>query len=283
MGQFTSALNGKVGIITGGTSGFGYEIVKGLLCQGAKLAVFSIDQLPENSKKELEAIDRAEYRCYEKDIMAGGASEEIVDDTVKEFGTLDFVIINAGLAIRFEDPLLETPIDHIIKSMRNQFEMFTICFTALSLAAAKVMAPKYRNIPFDDNGHRIDSGSIIVTLSEATLCQLRDDLLAYGSAKKATQWAMRTMAAVLGPKNIRVNGIAPGFANTAGPQKFYSRFPKIKTDIEQMSYLKPSFMHPGSVLPAINYLLTDNYVTGETIALDGGYNIHISNYFQEES
>ena len=44
--------------------------------------------------------------------------------------------------------------------------------------------------------------------------------------------------------------------------------------------MKPPFMHPGAVVPAVMYLLTDNYVTGEVIALDGGYNINMVSYFQ---
>lgn len=282
MNQFRSSLKGKAGIVTGGTSGFGFEIVKALSGEGARVAVFSVDQLPAASREELQAVSRGETRYWEKDILADGASGEMVQQTVDEFGTLDFVIINAGLAIRFEEPLLETPMEHIVKSMRNQYDMFAVSFVTLALAAAKVMAPKYEKVAFDSTGHRSDSGSIVATFSEASLCPLRDDLLAYGTAKRAAVWAMRNLAAVLGPKNIRVNGIAPGFANTAGPRKFYDRFPQIKADIEQKNHLKPSFMHPGSVVPAVMYLLTDNYVTGETIALDGGFNIQLRSFFQDQ-
>lgn len=281
MNQFTSTLEGKTGIITGGTSGFGFEIVRHLVAEGARCAVFSVDDLGGDNRAELERAGAGEFRYWTQDILEEDASEKMVSRTLEEFETLDFVIVNAGLAIRFEDPLFETPMKHIIDSMKNQFDMFAIGFTALALAAAKAMAPKYENLPFTESGHRADSGSIVVTLSEASLCPARDDLLAYGTAKRATRWAMESLAAILGPKNIRVNGIAPGFANTAGPKKFYDRFPQIKQDIEEKNHLRPSFMHPGSVVPAVHYLLTDNYVTGETIALDGGFNIQLTNYFQD--
>jgi NAD(P)-dependent dehydrogenase (short-subunit alcohol dehydrogenase family) len=74
---------------------------------------------------------------------------------------------------------------------------------------------------------------------------------------------MESLAAILGPKNIRVNGIAPGFANTAAPRKFYDRHPQIRADIEAKVHLKPAFMDPRSIVPAVLYLLTDNYVTGQ--------------------
>jgi NAD(P)-dependent dehydrogenase (short-subunit alcohol dehydrogenase family) len=165
--------------------------------------------------------------------------------------------------------------------MRTQFAVFPIALATLALAAARVMAPRYEAVPPDANGHRPDSGSIVVTLSETSLCPLRDDLLAYAAAKRAGLSVMESLAATLGPKNIRVNGIAPGFANTAGPRKFYDRFPNIKTDIEVRAHLKPAFLDPGAVVPALLYLLTDNYVTGQVIALDGGYSIDLKRYFQE--
>ena len=281
MNNFQTSLEGKVGILTGGTSGFGYAIVRALLGQYARLAVFSVDELPDTARAELNIVGKGNFEYYTKDIMTDGASEEIVAQTVERFGKLDFVIANAGFAIRFEEPLLDLSLEKLAASMRTQFEIFPIAFATLALAAARVMAPQYEGIEPDDMDHRPDSGAIVVTLSEATLCPLRDDLLAYAAAKRATLSIMESLAATLGPKNIRVNGIAPGFANTAGPRKFYDRFPQIRSDIEAKVHLKPAFMDPKAVVPAVLYLLSDNYVTGEVITLDGGYHIELKRYFQD--
>jgi NAD(P)-dependent dehydrogenase (short-subunit alcohol dehydrogenase family) len=170
----------------------------------------------------------------------------------------------------------------VAEGLRRQFEVFPIAFATLALAAARAMAPKYSAIKAGESGHRPDSGAIVVNLSESALNPLRDDLLAYSAAKKASQWIMRSLAATLGHLNIRVNGIAPGFANTKGPRQFYERYPEIRQDVERQSHLKPAFMASAAVVPAVLYLLTDNYCTGEVIALDGGYNIHQSCFFQKE-
>ncbi len=281
MKNFQSSLEGKVGILTGGTSGFGYAMVQALLPQGANLAVFSVDEMTEDALTELRRTGRGEVEYYTKDILAANAAEEMVAQTMERFGQLDFVLANAGFAIRFEESLLALPLDRLIEGMRTQFEVFPIAFATLALAAARVMAPRYQNIEADEMGHRHDSGAIVVTLSEAALCPLRDDLIAYAAAKRANLSVMETLAAVLGPHNIRVNGIAPGFANTAGPRKFYDRFPQIKADIEAKTHLKPSFMNPEAVVPAVQYLLTDNYVTGQVLTLDGGFNIELKRYFQQ--
>lgn len=283
MHNFQTSLQGKVGILTGGTSGFGYAMVKALLGQGARVAVFSVDELSAEARTELAQIRGGEAEYFTKDIMTSGAAEDMVAQTMDLFRKLDFVVVNAGFAIRFEEPLLELSLEKLAESMRTQFEIFPIALATLALAAARVMVPRYESIQPDETGHRPDSGAIVVTLSETSLCPLRDDLLAYAAAKRAALSVMESLTAILGPKNIRVNGIAPGFANTAGPRKFYSRYPQIQADIEAKTHFKPSFMDPGAVVPAVLYLLTDNYVTGSVIPLDGGYNIELKRYFQEKS
>lgn len=281
MKSLLSPIAGKAGIVTGGTSGFGYAITRALCARGANLAVFSVDEPGEEALNGLGSDDRGEVAFIRKNILDTGASEEMVAETVEKYGRLDFVIANAGFAIRFEQPLLSMPVEKVAESLATQFAVFPTAFTTLTLAAARVMAPRYEAVRADETGHRPDSGAVVVTLSEAALCLLRDDLLAYAAAKKATQWAMESLAASLGPRNIRVNGIAPGFANTAGPRLFYDRYPRIREDIEARCHLKPSFMAPEAVVPAVLYLLTDNYVTGATIPLDGGYSIDMNSYFQE--
>ena len=281
MKSFLSSIEGKCGIVTGGTSGFGYAITRALSARGANLAVFSVDEPTEQSLEGIESGGRGKVTFMRKDILAADASEEMVAEAVAMYGRLDFVIANAGFAIRFEEPLLGIPVEKVGESLATQFAVFPTAFTTLTLAAARVMAPRYEAVQPDETGHRPDSGAVVVTLSEASLCPLRDDLLAYAAAKKATQCAMESLAASLGPRNIRVNGIAPGFANTAGPQLFYDRYPQIRADIEVRCHLKPSFMAPEAVVPAVLYLLKDNYVTGATIPLDGGYSIDMRRYFQE--
>ena len=281
MKPFQSSLEGKVGILTGGTSGFGFQIVKEIISQGGKLMVFSIDELSEQAGMELSRIKSGEAAFVRKNILDYNAADHMVNETLATYGKLDFVIANAGLAIRFEEPLTSLPTEKIAEAMRNQFEMFPIALATLAVRAAEVMAPVYRSIEPDINGHRPDSGAIVATLSIASLVSLRDDLLAYAAAKRAGLSVVESLAATLGPDNIRVNAIAPGFSNTAGPKKFYDRHPNINQDIERGNHLSPSFLDPGAVVPAVLYLLTDNFITGQCITMDGGYTNNTKCYFQK--
>lgn len=277
----TGALQGKVGVITGGTSGFGLEVVLDLQHRGADLAVFSIDEPSRDTLERISSCQRGSVSFFTIDLMEGSAGKEIVRKTVERYGTIDFVFANAGFAIRFDKPITEYSSEEVIQALKTQYQIFPIAFLSLALEAAQVMKEKYSYIEFDSTGHRVDSGSIIVTLSEASVSNLRADLLAYAAAKKSTQWIMESLAVSLAPYNIRVNGIAPGFANNEGQKKFYSSYPAIREDVESLCHLKPAFMHPRAVTPAVNYLLSDHYVTGQTIILDGGYSLHTFSYFTE--
>lgn len=279
--MFSTTIQGKIGIVTGGTSGYGLEMVRELKAKGARIAVFSIDQPTRETRNELDRIKQGEVRFFTIDLMQDSAGKTIVQQTISAYGDLDFVIANAGFAIRYEEPILNYPSEKILEDLQTQFRIFPFSLLSLALEAAQVMKEKYRNIKPDKTGHVPDSGSIIVTLSEAVISNLRADLLVYAAAKKASQWIMENLAVSLAPYNIRVNGIAPGFANNEGQKAFYGKYPEIRRDVENLCHYKPAFMHPGSIVPTVMYLLTDNYVTGQTIALDGGYGLHTFSYFTE--
>ncbi len=256
------------------------DIARYLLYKGAKISIFSIDDLTNETVVSLVNQYKDQVIINNLDITAKNSSELMVQKTIARFERLNFLIVNAGFAIRFEQPFPDLSNDYLYESLETQFKLFPIALATLAHAASRFLIEEYKNAKRDKNGHLIESGSIIVTLSEAALLPLRDDLIAYAAAKKAALSVMQTLSGIFGEKNIRVNGIAPGFANTAGPKKFYSRFPQIKDYIDSKTHLKPSFMSPESVIPAVEYLLNDNYVTGQVITLDGGFSNEIQNYFQ---
>jgi len=272
---------GKVAIVTGGTSGFGFAISKAFVKQGINVVISARSQTSdlEEIKQTLVSEGEGKVICLKQDITAEDAAEKMVEATVKKFGTIDIVVNNAGSAKRIEKPYFNFPLEKFSEYMLDQFKQFAVAPVQLSIAAAKVMAEKYVNIGYDEFGLLKDTGCIIYNLSQSALQPIRDDLLAYSAAKRASLSTMETLAGVLGQYNIRVNAIAPGYANTAGPKKFYNRFPNIRADIDKHVPLKPNFMDPTAVVAAVQYLVTDNYVNGVVISLDGGWHLRFNRYF----
>jgi len=272
---------GKVAIVTGGTSGFGLAISEAFVKQGINVAIFARGETTdlEKTRQALTLKGEGKVICLKQDITAKGAAEKIVEATVKELGMVDIVVNNAGAAKRIEKPYFNFPLEKFSEYMLDQFKQFAIAPVQLSIAAAKVMAKKYAGMGYDKFGLPKDTGCIIYNLSASALQPIRDDLLAYSAAKRAALSTMETLAGVLGKYNIRVNAIAPGYANTAGPKKFYNRFPNIRADIDKHISLKPNFMDPIAVVPAVQYLVIDNYVNGVVISLDGGWHLRFNRYF----
>ena len=272
---------GKAAIITGGTSGFGFAISEAFVKRGINVAIAARGKTAdvERIRQRLIAEGEGKVICLKQDITAEGGVEQIVEATLKEFGTIDIVVNNAGAAKRIEAQYFDFPLEKFSEYMLDQFKQFAVVPLQLSIAAAKVMRKKYANVGYDQYGFPKDTGCIIYNLAQAALQPIRDDLLAYSTAKRAALSSMETLAGVLGRYNIRVNAISPGYANTAGPKKFYDRFPNIRADIDEHTPLKPSFMDPAGIVPAVQYLLTDNYVNGIVVALDGGWHLRFNTYF----
>jgi len=275
-------LQGKVAIVTGATSGFGRAIAFGLAKHGASIAgCASRADFLESTAAEITRETGSLARFLQMDIREETSAQFIVDRTMETFGRIDIVIINAGAAKRFEKPYLELPLHEVASAMREQYEQFGIHTTLLALAAAKQMVSFYKDIGLDEMGHLKDSGNIIVNLGAVAFQPIRDDLLAYGAAKRAAVHIIMSMAGVFGQYSIRVNGIAPGYADTERPRKFYERMPQIRADIEKHNIIKPAFQHPDSVISAILYILQDHYLTGEFIRLDGGWHLRFNRYFNK--
>jgi len=90
---------------------------------------------------------------------------------------------------------------------------------------------------------------------------------------------MESLAATLGPQNIRVNGLR-GICQYGRSPQIYDRFPQIKADIEAKAHLKPSFMDPKPLSGGL--ILADRQLRDRRmIALDSGFHIELKRYFQD--
>lgn len=191
-------LTGKVAVVTGGGSGIGRATSEVLAAAGARVVVADLD-LPAAEKTAAlvkEAGGEAVARAV--DVSDRDALGALVDETVALLGRLDVLVNNAGIMIRH--PLEEFPPDEFDRILSVNLK--SVLYG--SQAAARVMAP----------------GSSIVNTLSAIIDFATAGTGAYAAAKKGAEALTRTFAVELGPRGIRVNGVAPGWTEsgiTRGP------------------------------------------------------------------
>jgi NAD(P)-dependent dehydrogenase (short-subunit alcohol dehydrogenase family) len=245
-------LKNKVAIITGGTSGIGFATAKRFIDEGAKVIITG------TNPKTLE-VARSELGS-QADIVASDASSEkdvkaLFDNVVKKHGKIDVLFLNAGIA-RFS-PWEQ----HSEEDFDRQF--------AINVKGPW-LAVKHA-IPVLNDG-----ASIIATTSVANKMGM-PGASAYAATKAALQQMVRTAAAELSPRGIRVNAVSPGPIETP----IFGKTGMPAEEIEQMAAGIQSQVALGrfgkseEIANAALFLASDesSYVQGQEIVVDGGMTI----------
>ena len=242
-------LKGKTALITGGTRGIGYAIVKTYLDNGASVALCGSRQ--ETVDKALEKL-KAENPDYKviglcPNLQKPEEIEKAVQTVKETFGSLDIMVNNAGVSAR--DKLYEYKPEDFAKVMDLNVNAAFYC----SQAAAKVMKEQ--------------GGGVILNTSSMVSLYGQPSGVAYPASKFAINGLTKSLARELGKDNIRVNAVAPGVTRTdmvaALPEEM------IKPIIAGIPLGRVG--EPEDVANAFLYLASDlaGYVTGVILSVDG--------------
>jgi NAD(P)-dependent dehydrogenase (short-subunit alcohol dehydrogenase family) len=188
-------LKDKVAIVTGSTKGIGKSIAEELARAGARIAVSS------RKAEACEAV-RAEFEQQGFEVLAQPCNvsrkadlQSLVDATVARWGRIDIVVANAA-ANPYYGPLHAIPDEAFDKVFLNNVK------SVLWLAGITIPGMAERG-----GGSFITVGSIGGIIANTVIG-------AYGISKAADHHLVRNLAAEWGPKNVRVNAIAPGLIKT---------------------------------------------------------------------
>ncbi len=242
-------LKDKVAIVTGGTRGIGFEVVRKYLQNGAKVVLFGSKQ--ETVDKALLKL-KAEDATWDVDglwpaLTDAKEVEEAVQKVREKYGRLDILVNNAGISqstsiYNYKPEEFDKIIDLNVKAI----------FYAI-LPAVKIMK--------DQGGGCIINTSSMVSISG------QPSGVGYPTSKFAVSGMTLSLARELGADNIRVNAVAPGVTRTdmvaALPPEMVDRISA------KIPLGRPG--EPEEVANAFLYLASDlaSYVTGEILSVDG--------------
>jgi len=247
-------LKSKVVIITGASQGLGEQFAHGFAASGAHvvLAARNKDRLNKIAD-ELAKRYNAKSIVVQTDVGKENDIINLVERTVKEFGTVDILINNAGMYI--VKPLLKQTLEDWNMVMNVNL---TSAFLT-SREVAKVMIPK-------------KSGVIINISSTFGFGGTRFTEVSYYTSKGGIVAMTKALAVELGEHNIRVNAIAPGFFPTSMSVGAMTD-EKIRTTMIEPRTALPMLAQKEWIRGAACFLASEDarYITGHTLAVDGGW------------
>jgi 2-deoxy-D-gluconate 3-dehydrogenase len=246
------SLKGKSGIVTGGGSGIGKAIAKGVVQAGAEIVIAG------RNRERLEKVAN-ELRSFggpvvpiQADVSKLEDIKNLVKRTVKKFGKIDFLFNNAGIVRRApSEDFKEKDWDEIITTnLKGPF--------FLAQAVARVMISQKRE------------GKIINTSSLLDV-QGGKRSPAYAASKGGLAQTTKSMANDWARYHILVNAIRPGWVKTELTEP-------LKQDKERYNEITSRiplgrWADPEDLVGAAIFLASDasDYITGQTISVDGGW------------
>jgi len=246
------SLKGKSGMVTGGGSGIGRAIAKGLVQAGAEIVIAGRNK--EKLEKAVSEIGKlgGPVIAVQADISKIGEIRNLVDRTVKEFGKIDFLFNNAGIIRRSSsEDFSEKDWDETINiNLKGPF--------FLAQAVAKVMISQKRK------GKIINTSSLIAV-------QGGKRVPAYAASKGGLNQVTKSMANDWAKYNILVNAIGPGWVKTELTellQKDKDRFNEITSRIPLGRWADPEDLVGAAIFLASD---ASDYITGQTLFVDGGW------------
>lgn len=245
-------LEGKVAIVTGGTRGIGYEIVRAYLAQGAKVALCGSRQETADQAVARLVEEKAEWKeqliGVAPELAQLAAVEKMVAAVVEKWGRVDILVNNAGASAR----------ESLYEYREGEFDKIMELNVKGVWSCCRAVAPVMRE---QGEGCIINTSSMVSLYGQPSGC-------GYPTSKAAVNGLTKSLARELGRDGIRVNAVAPGVTRT----DMVAGLPSDMVERVVAPIPLSRMGEPEEVAKVFLFLASDlaSYVNGAIISVDGG-------------
>lgn len=255
--QVPTGVAGKVAVVTGGATGLGRCIAMEFARMRCKVA-FCFVELPGRDVTEQALLTEtactamgAEVYAARCDVRERAQVDRFISDVTHRFGTVHYLVNNAGIAMdgalwRLSDEAWREVLDTNVTGAFN-------CIRSVS--------PIYRKQHYGK----------VVSVSAHQAARPGFGVANYAASKAALEGLTRAAAVELGPANVNVNAVAPGFIRT----ERLMMLPREVIERAQKHSVLGRVAEPEDVAHVITFLCSDEarHITGQTLVVDGGLSL----------
>lgn len=249
------SLEGKVAIVTGGAKGLGRAFCEGFAKQGAKVLAVTRKDISglEETVKSIRALG-GEGEYLQIDVTSRSDTEKMAKFAMDRFGRIDILVNNAAFYYGVERKGFD-------KISDQEWDMM------MSVNVKGSWLPTVAVFPFMK---QIGKGKIVNLTSEVFFTGSHG-FVHYVASKGAVVGLTRALAIELGPHNICVNAVAPGFTDTEASRTIadVTKYDTSKIPLKRLGVAE-------DIVGATIFLSSDaaDFITGQTIIVDGGKAMH---------
>jgi 3-oxoacyl-[acyl-carrier protein] reductase len=249
-------LEGRVAIVTGGSSGIGRAVANQLAEAGAHIAFNYLDDGTSRTRREAQRVAADLERrgvkvlCRSCNVRDSSRVQQFVDDAYEELGGIHILVNNAGIG---RDRAFWRMTDEEWKAVLETNLDGAFYFT-------RAVAPVFR---YQEQGKIVNVTSVHGIRSEFGLAN-------YASSKAGLIGLTRSTAVELGPSNVNVNAVAPGYIRTT---RLTESVPAEILDRARERSVLGRLGDPADVAGVVVFLCSEaaRHITGAVIPVDAGY------------
>ena len=245
-------LKNKVAFVAASSEGLGKSVALELAKEGACIIICGRNpETLEIAKKEIQAAGNGQVLSVAGDLSVSADREFIISTTLKKFEAIDILVTNTG----------GPPTGKFEELKQEDWDKAYQQLLASTIELIRGFLP----------GMKLKHWGRIISITSQAVKQPVENLILSNSIRVSVVGLMKTLANELGPYNITVNNVMPGYTQTSRLKKLIDSNPSFASAIREIPLGR--FGQPEEFAAAVTFLASEraSYITGVSLAVDGGW------------